>query len=49
MDKMRENKLRWFGYIMSREDSEAVRTVMKLSMEGRRGRGRSKKKWLNMI
>jgi len=32
---------------MRREDSKAVRTVMELRVEGRRGR--QKKKWLNMI
>jgi len=44
VDKMRENRLRWFGHIMKREDSEAVRTIMELSVKGRRGRGRPKKK-----
>jgi len=34
---------------MRREDSEAVRTVVELSVEGRRGRRRPKKKWLNGI
>jgi len=49
MDKMRENKLRWFGHVMRREDSGAVRTVMELSVKGRIKRGRPKKKWLNTI
>jgi len=31
------------------EDSDIVRTVMELSVEGRRGKGRPKKKWLNGI
>jgi len=48
IDKMRENRLRWFGYVMRREDSEAVRIVMGLSIEGKRGRGKSKK-WLKRI
>jgi len=34
---------------MRREDSKAVRTVMGLSVEGRIGRGRPKKKRLNGI
>jgi len=38
IDKMREYRLRWFGHIMRRENSETVRTVMKLSIERRRGR-----------
>jgi len=34
---------------MRKEDSEAVRTVMELCVEGRRGRGRPKKKLLITI
>jgi len=49
MNKMRKNRLSWFGYVMRREDSEAVKTVMELNMEGRRERERPKKKWLNGI
>jgi len=44
--KMRKNKLRWFSHVMRRENSEAVRTVMEMNVEGR---GRSKKKWLDTI
>jgi len=40
---MRENRLRWFGHVMRGENSEAVRTVIELSLEGRRVRGRPKK------
>jgi len=49
MDKMRKNRLRWFGHVMRKEDLETVRTVMELSVEGKKGRGRPKKKWLNRI
>jgi len=34
---------------MRRENSEAVRTLMEVNVEGRRGRGRPKKKWLDAI
>jgi len=41
---MKENRFRWFGHIMRREDSEAVSTgIMELGMEGRRGMGKTKK------
>jgi len=46
MDKLRENKLRLFGHVMRRKDLEAVRSVMELSVEGKRGFGRLKKKKL---
>jgi len=44
VDKMRENSFKWFGRVMSTENQEAVRTVMEINIEGRRGRGRSKRK-----
>jgi len=28
VDKMRKNKLRWFGHMMRKEDTEAVKVVM---------------------
>ncbi|XP_050534488.1 uncharacterized protein LOC126901782 [Daktulosphaira vitifoliae] len=45
VDKMRENRLRWFGHVMRREELEAIRTVIAMNVEGRRGRGRPKKRW----
>lgn len=32
MDKMRENGLTWFGHIMKRKESQAVRIVMKINV-----------------
>jgi hypothetical protein len=34
---------------MRREETKAVRMVMKINIERKRGRGRSKKRWLDMI
>jgi len=42
---MRENRLRWLGHVMRRKNSEAVRMVIKMNVEGRRGRVTPKKKW----
>jgi len=49
VDYIRENKLRWFGHVMRREETEAVRVVMKLNVEGKRGTERPKNKWLDTI
>ena len=49
VDKMRENRLRWLGHVMRREETSAVRVVMKMNVEGKRGRGRPKMKWLENI
>jgi hypothetical protein len=36
--KMRKNRLRWFGHVMRREESNTVRVVTKINAEGKRGR-----------
>ncbi|KAL4104536.1 hypothetical protein QTP88_019831 [Uroleucon formosanum] len=49
VDKMRENRLRWLGHVMKREKTSAVIIVMKMNIEGKKGRGRPKKRWLKNI
>lgn len=36
VDKMREDRPKWFGYIMRREKLETIRTVMEINVENRR-------------
>jgi len=38
VDKMNENRLRWFDRVMKREDSDVVRTIVEMSVEERIGR-----------
>jgi hypothetical protein len=42
-----KNNLRWFGHEMRREETKAVRVVM--NFEGRRGKGKPTKRWLDTI
>jgi hypothetical protein len=42
VDNMREYRLRWFRYVMRREETKAMRVVMKMNFEWENGRGRSK-------
>jgi len=49
VDKMRENRFRWFGHVMRKESLNAVTAVMEMNVEGRRGRKRPKKKWFDAI
>jgi nonsense-mediated mRNA decay protein 3 len=49
LDKIRENRLRWFGHVMRRKEKKAVRLVMKMNAEGNIDRERPKKIWLDMI
>jgi hypothetical protein len=34
VDKMRENRLRWFGFMMKQKETNAIRVVMKMNNEG---------------
>jgi len=47
VDRMKENRLRWFGHVMKRDYFEVIRSVEKMNIEGKRERGKTKKKWLD--
>jgi hypothetical protein len=32
VDKMRENRLRWFGHVMRQEETNAIRVAMKINV-----------------
>jgi disulfide oxidoreductase YuzD len=42
------NTLQWFGHVMKRKETKAVRVVIKINVEGKKEE-RSKKRWLNTI
>ena len=49
-DKMRESRLRWFGHVQRRPLTAAVRKCEVLDLgDFRRGRGRPKKSWKEVI
>ena len=49
-DKLRESRLRWFGHVQRRHQSAPVRRCKVLYLgEVRRGRGRPKKSWKEVI
>ena len=49
-DKMRESRLRWFGHVQRRQLTEPVRRCEVLPLGVfRRGRGRPKKSWKEVI
>ena len=47
--QVNKNKLFWFGHIMRREEEPTLRVVMKLTMKGKRPRGRPRLRWLDNI
>lgn len=46
---MRENKFRWFEYVVWNGDSEIVNGVMKINVEGKTRSGKPKMKWIDGI
>lgn len=47
--KIQEVRLRWYGHVMRRDDEYIGKRVMKLEVEGKRGRGRPKKRWKELV
>ena len=49
-DKMRENRLRWFGHIGLRPTDAPVRRVEKIDIvQGKKLRGRPKMTWMEVV
>jgi hypothetical protein len=42
-------RLQWFGHIMRRSEEETIRAVIEWQTEGKRPRGRPRKRWLDLI
>ena len=49
--KAQEARLRWFGHLMRREEREEHigREIMRMEVQGRRKRGRPKRRWKDCI
>ena len=41
--------VRWFGHIERVEEARLVEKIYRFEVEGNRGRGRSRKKWINGV
>lgn len=46
LGKVRENRLRYFGHVIRREESKAVRMMMKINLGGKIGIGNLKRRLL---
>ena len=46
---MRRRRLEWFGHIKRRHETENIRAVVEMKMEGNRPRGRPKLRWYNFF
>ncbi|XP_071728144.1 uncharacterized protein [Rutidosis leptorrhynchoides] len=45
IDKLREGRIRWFGYVMRRPPLAPVRRVKELTVDGVGRRGRPSRRW----
>jgi len=48
-DKMRGNRLKWLGDVLGRRKIDGMRIVKEMYVKEKRGNGRLKKWWLNVI
>ena len=44
-----QNRLRWYGHVLQKEDNDWVKKCMEYKMEGARTRGRPKKTWREVV
>lgn len=48
-EKIHEARLRWYGHVMRREDEYVGKKLMKMKPQGRRKRGRPKRRWIDGV
>jgi hypothetical protein len=48
-DKLRETRLRWYGHVMRSNVNSVAATAQRLEVQGRRPRGRPKKRWMDQV
>ncbi|KAL1450107.1 hypothetical protein WDU94_002559 [Cyamophila willieti] len=47
--KIQERRLQWYGHVERRDLEEIKKRVERMVVRGRKGRGRPKKRWKNII
>ena len=47
--KVQERRLKWYGHVMRREEHYVGRRAMVMKVQGRRKRGRPKRRWLDKV
>jgi hypothetical protein len=47
--KIQEKRLRWYGHIQRREEEFVTKRVLKMELEGKRARGRPRRRWMDCV
>jgi hypothetical protein len=48
-EKMRSNRLAWYGHVMRRDESQITKRVMSMNVDGNPSRGRPRKRWMDCV
>ena len=48
-NKVRENRLRWFGHVIRKPDEDKIKVVYKMEVDGKRKQGRPNLRWRDNI
>ena len=46
---LQQNRLRWYGHVLRKDDDDWVKKCMEHEVEGSRSRGRPKKTWKEVV
>jgi len=46
---LQQNRLRWYGHLLRKEDTDWVKKCMEYEVEGSRSRGRPKRTWKEVV
>jgi hypothetical protein len=49
IEKMRSNRLSWYGHGMWRDESHITKRVMSINVDGYSRKGRPKKRWIDCV
>ena len=47
-DTLRNARLHWYGHVKRREESYVGKTMMEMVVQGRRKRGRPRRRWMDL-
>jgi len=46
---LKQNRLRWYGHVLRKEDDDWVKNCMEYEVEGPKPRGRPKRTWIEVV